>query len=309
MNILMNDLPSFPDFVSLDIKHKEALQTVAEQFPAYSDFNFVSLFSWDTAGRISISNLYDNLVVLFSDYINGKAFLSYIGNNRHEATLDRLFNYCEETNTTPVLRLIGEEVVRGLPPSISKKYTIEEDKDSHDYILSVQDLSEFGPIYHRKKNVYNRFVRNHGHESRCVRLDLSLPHTIKDIEEVLAAWQRSRNKTDEEVKNEFTAIRRCLTIASELNVLAFGTYVNGHLIAFTIFEIVPGQTAMLHFSKANVEFEGVFEHLKHNFAKHLSTMDVKFINYEQDLGIEGMRRDKESYKPVHFLKKYVIKKK
>jgi hypothetical protein len=302
----MDTLPVFPNFVALDLSHKKMLRAIAERFPAYSDFNFVSMFSWDTQGTVGVATLYGNLAVRFSGYTDSTTFLSFIGANKVPETIETLLDYCRKAHIPPCLQLIPQSVIDALSASAHTRYTIQEDRDNHDYILSVKNLSEFGTLYKRKKNAYNRFMRNYSGHFVCKQLDLGSSKIVQQIGKVLADWQRTRGKSDDEVKNEFAAIRKCLKHAKELDVLAYGTFVQDELVGFTLFEMVPGQTAILHFAKANVTFEGVFEHLKHNFAKHLTTMDAKYINYEQDLGVAGMRREKESYKPVDYLKKYTI---
>jgi uncharacterized protein len=119
-------------------------------------------------------------------------------------------------------------------------------------------------------------------------------------------WQKSRSKSDDDVRQEFVALRRDLQHAKQLGIQSYGTYLDGKLVAFNIFEITHDRLAMVHFDKANVNFEGVFEHLKQNFAKHLASLEIKHINYQQDVGIEGLKKAKNSWQPIGFLKKYTI---
>ena len=61
-----------------------------------------------------------------------------------------------------------------------------------------------------------------------------------------------------------------------------------------------------HFEKADPKVEGLYQYLKHAVALNLSERGVKYMNIEQDLGVEGLRHAKMGSHPVHFLKKYTV---
>ncbi|MEK7602963.1 MAG: phosphatidylglycerol lysyltransferase domain-containing protein [Patescibacteria group bacterium] len=301
-------LKKFPDFEPLDLKHKDVLKKIADGFPSYSDFNFVSLFSWDTKGSIAVSVCNENLIIKFTDYIDNSEFYSLLGTNRLEETIEILIKQAKKSGIRTDLSLVPESVVKKLKKAnFSDGLVINEDPDNHDYIISVGELVEFKTNRFRgKKNLLNRFSRQYGEGSESLELDLRDVKTQKEIIQLLSDWQSSRNRQDHEVHNEFQAIRRSLDNHHYLEIKGFGVRYNDKLIAFTLFEVLKNKVAIIHFDKANVHFEGIFEHLKHNFAKHLAQMNIELINYEQDLGIEGLRRAKQSYHPVNYLKKYTI---
>jgi hypothetical protein len=302
----VDTLPAFPDFVKLDIDHKDLLREIAEQFPPYSDFNFVSLFTWDTEGSIALATLHNNIVIRFSDYSDGSEFLSLLGINELVKTIDEVFKHCEQNGLTPELKLIGEAVIEALPESAAYKYIVNEDRDNHDYILSAINMSDLTKLHPAKRTKYNRFVREYGEKSECIQLDLQTFEVRNEIKQLLKEWQIERGRNDSEVKKEFIAINRCLEHATELNMMGYGTYISNKLVGFTLFELVNNKTAMLHFGKTNTAHKGANEHLQHNLAKYLKTLDVELMNNEQDLGIEGLRKSKEASLPVDFLKKYTI---
>ena len=65
-------IPQFPEFKSLELSDKKDIESFTKRFPPYSDFNFVSMWSWDIKEEIRISQLNGNLVVRFTDYLTGK---------------------------------------------------------------------------------------------------------------------------------------------------------------------------------------------------------------------------------------------
>lgn len=72
-------IPEFPQFKVLELSDKGDIEVFTKKFPPYSDFNFVSMWSWDIKGDMRISQLNDNLVVRFTDYLTGNPFFSFFG--------------------------------------------------------------------------------------------------------------------------------------------------------------------------------------------------------------------------------------
>ncbi|MEK7594419.1 MAG: phosphatidylglycerol lysyltransferase domain-containing protein [Patescibacteria group bacterium] len=302
----MNHLPVFPDFVQIDVSHKQSLRAIADNLPPYSDFNFVSMFTWDIDDSLELTTLNENMVVRFGDYSSGESFLSLLGTNDVVDTIDTLFDYCRQHGLKPELKLVGEAVIDSLSDEDRMSYIIEEDRDNHDYILSAVNMSDLAKLHPKKRTKHNRFLTEYGDKSMSKELDLGLESTTQEIRQLMAEWKLARGRDDSDTVREFTAINRCLDYASDLDVLGYGIYVDDKLVAFTLFEIINGDSAMLHFGKADISLKGSNEYLQHHLAKHLKGLGVEHMNNEQDLGIEGLRKSKQSSLPVHFLKKYTI---
>ena len=127
-------LPQFPDFKKLEWTDRHSVEQFTKEFPPYSDFNFVSLWSWNTKDKMMLSQLNGNLVVLFYDYITDTPFLSFIGRNKLSETAHSLIEYSTHHFQEPSLKLIPEIVATQL---CSEHFAVEPDENSHDYILSV----------------------------------------------------------------------------------------------------------------------------------------------------------------------------
>ena len=131
-------LPEFPEFKKLELSDKKDIEKFTSKFPPYSDFNFVSMWSWDTKGEIRISVLNNNLVVRFTDYVTNKPYILFIGENKIPETAHKLIIFSKENYQEDSLRLIPEEVANILS---KLEFQILPDLDSHDYIYSTEDLS------------------------------------------------------------------------------------------------------------------------------------------------------------------------
>jgi len=299
-------LPIFPQFEKLSLNHKEVLQAIANNYPS-SDFNFAGLFTWDVGENVMICSLNGNLIIRSADYVTHDIFYSFIGESKVDETIETLIDYAEKNIQNATLRLIPESVAKNISQA---KHQVTEDRDNHDYIYLVSDLAQLkGGKYEKKRNILHGFARKYPHNLKEEELDLNDEKVREDIEQVIKRWQVSRQKTDDDVKDELIAVGKALEHHKTLNIRAFGIYHRKVLIAFNLFEILPGKIAIGHFHKADVGYAGVYEHLTHNLAKHLATLEVETMNYEQDLGEEGLRRSKESFHPARYIKKYTVTRK
>ncbi|HEY4036804.1 MAG TPA: phosphatidylglycerol lysyltransferase domain-containing protein [Ktedonobacteraceae bacterium] len=302
-------IPVFPLFKQLDLADKEEFETKTKCFLPYSDYNFVSLWSFNTKKDIEISILHDNLVIKFTDYITTKPFYSFLGTNQVNETIDILLEFSKKNKLPSELKLIPEVCIGTLKDS--QNYTIFEDRDNFDYILSAKVLCDLsGHKYLVKRNRINRFKKNYDNHSISV-LDLKKDSTRDEIINLFHLWGKQKNQLRAEAEieltvNELTAIKRLLDDANLLNLYSVGIYCNSSLIALSINELVQDSYAMTHFEKADTSYTGVFQYLKHITAELVYKLGILYLNYEQDSGIEGLREAKESYHPISFLKKYII---
>lgn len=299
-------LPKFPQFKALEIQDKDALNKITVKHPPYSDFNFVSLWSWDTEEEIELSELNGNLVIKFTDYIDQSIFYSFIGTNAVDETAVTLLKYSKKHGIKPELKLVPESVILALQKP--EQFDIKEDRDNFDYILSVNTLLESkGKNFSTKRNLIRRFNKLYGHKSGVKMLDLKDGAIKKEILDVFYAWEKSRGKGREETDAELKAVKRLLEHAEHLDLEVLGLFINNQLKAFSIYELIQDKHGTIHFEKADASVEGVFHYIKKVVVKELTKKEVSHINYEQDLGIEGLRKSKMLLQPESFLKKYTVK--
>jgi hypothetical protein len=105
--------------------------------------------------------------------------------------------------------------------------------------------------------------------------------------------------------SEDYAVRRALTNFNELDYMGGAIMVNGRMEAFSLGELLNPDTAVIHIEKANPDIPGLYTAINQLFAEN-GWPDTEFINREQDLGIDGLRKAKESYYPHHMVNKYTI---
>lgn len=298
-------LPKFPVFKRVSLSHKKFVEDFVQRFPPYSDFNFTSIWTYDTEEQIQLSMLNGNLIVLFTDYITNKPFLSFIGDQLLDETVEELLLYAQTNKLPHHLKLIPQSAIDAFP-NLTSKYVIFEDRDNHDYILSIKEIAELkGKKYYDKRNLINRFKKNYPYAGVKI-LDISKKLYQDEIKSLFMIWSQQTKKTIDETKTEMKAIERLFKIAPSIQCFAIGVYDNQKLVGFATYELTHKSHSVMSFEKGDRTYEGIYSLLNHETSKHLHSLGYRFINYEQDLGILGLRKAKTLWRPVHHLKKYVI---
>ncbi|HCS78274.1 TPA: hypothetical protein DIV55_00855 [Patescibacteria group bacterium] len=299
--------PQFPNFQKIQIADKPFFDSYLKSFPPYSDFNFVSLWSYnDGDNRFCMLN--ENLVIKLSDYMTNKPLYTFLGKKRVLNTLNTLIDFVSKMGVEPKLKLLPEFNINNSINSLQKHFLISEDTNSFDYILLIDNMVDLnGPNYKMHRNMIRKFSKQ-VKKFDFIELDLKEPFVKKQILNLSYYWAQRKGKTIEEAETELTAIKNLLNDFINFNLSAYGLYIDNELAAFFIMEIVHkhNRYAIGHFRKANTTYPGIFQFMDHKVAQALKKNNCIYFNYEQDLGIESLRKAKLSWHPAFFLKKYTV---
>ncbi len=204
----------------------------------------------------------------------------------------------------PFLKLIPE--INFNKEKVENIYNVAEDRDNFDYIFSSEELSKLiGQKYHTHRNFINRFNKHYPDATTKI-ISLENPATQKQIVDIFNKWAGGKKVSKEETKHELTAIKKTLENAGSFKLLCTGVYDGERMIAYMIADIDHPEYCDTHFAKADPKYQGIFYVLYNNFAKELLSLGYKYMNNEQDLGLEGLRYSKSQWNPVNFFKKYII---
>lgn len=290
----------FPAFKRLDIHCKDKIVQTTQRYDPFSDFNFISLFSWNIDDTTQFSFLNDNLIILLPDYITGKSAVSILGNNKVDETLKAILSLKKE------IKLVPEIVIDSIKDK--SKFIISEDPDNHDYIYNLEYLSYFsGSTYKGKRKRLNRILREHGDSIELSTIDTGGKNLSERILRIYDNWAADSLKDEIDVANERKALVRLLNHAKHFPELAISFMTKDSTdIGFSINERAHEKTATCHFQKTILENQNFDILLTNYVSKQMYQYGSSFINWEQDLGIPGLRSFKKSYNPARLLHKYRI---
>ncbi|MFA6253723.1 MAG: phosphatidylglycerol lysyltransferase domain-containing protein [Candidatus Paceibacterota bacterium] len=300
----MTKIPEFPQFKELELTDKMSVEKLTRKFKPYSDFNFSSLWAWNIKTKTKISKLNDNLVILFNDYISNQPILTFIGINKIVETTDTLFRFADEHKYNGALRLIPQEIAETMPKS---SFSVMADQDSFDYIYPIANLANMNnwPKSGSRKKI-KQFIKRH--PNYLVKL-ASIQKINRDEHlKMFQKWAENKDIPNCFELNEYKAFKKFLEL-EDGKIKVVSLYVDDVLVGFTVYEIQTDEYVLSHFAKANTKFHsGTNDVLNWEEAKLLDTQGFKYYNWEQDLGLLGLRKSKEKYKPSFFLKKFTVKK-
>ena len=295
-------IPNFPKFKKLELSDKKEIEKITREFVPYSDFNFANMWAWDIHQKMKISKLNGNLVVIFYDYINNKPFISFIGTRDVSLTTEQLITYSKKNFKLNKLKLIPKVVISKLD---KKEFKLIEDRDHHDYVYSISHFIEMnrwpGSGISQRIRQFLKAFPNH-----------SVKHmNLKDINKkeyinIFKKWSNNKDLGKHFELNEFKAFERFLKL-DDKNIKALSLHVDDKLIGFTMYEMLQNNYSISHFIKSDVEHHrGINDILNWEEAKELHCNKVKYHNWEQDLGLKGLRYSKEKYSPSFFMKKFTV---
>ncbi|MDR1658673.1 MAG: phosphatidylglycerol lysyltransferase domain-containing protein [Deltaproteobacteria bacterium] len=264
-----------------------------------SDANFSNMFIWQGFYHFSWTRFHDCLCVI-SNPENGTPFaLPPLGQGDQLAAAE----FLAEQMTEPKLSRVPEDLAKIIAEA-HPDWTIQDDIDNFDYVYSAEKLINLsGRRMHQKKNHYNNFIQNNHFEL------LEVTEGLHDqLAEVEAKWLVSKTEkigADSHLQMEKEAVHLLLENFRTLEVCGLAIKINDRIEAFTLGESLNEETALIHVEKGNPEIRGIYVALCSFFCKN-NFSDKIYINREQDLGLPGLRKSKESLKPAYMAKKFNV---
>jgi hypothetical protein len=294
------------DFKKLSIDDLDIIEQFTAHYLPYSDFSFLSLFTYNTKETLEYCFIDNNLVIKFEDYTSDAQFFSILGSTNIEKNIGELMDLSSQLGLEPSLGLIPETTIDAAP-GLSQGYIITEDRDNFDYIVVSKDIAELSvEEFPKKRHLIDKFMTQYPH-CEGATIDLTSSSSRKAILDTFSAWKTINNKSEHEVTTEYVAVKRLLDNHHHFPQLhAVGIYDGYRLVAFNTFEVANDGYGISSFQKADKNYDGIYAYLTHVMAKKMVKLNCEFINFEQDLGIEGLRSSKLSWHPVNFLKKYTV---
>jgi uncharacterized protein len=290
------------EFKNLETKDKDIFGKYLKPYKFKTcEYSFTNLIIWKNSLDIKYAVYKDALIIKKKDFDGRYHFMQPIG-YREEDFIDIInllikekddsFNYlfrCAEEDFTLKLKEIDSNLI------------IEEDRDNFDYIYNSSDLIKLsGKKLHGKKNHYNKFIKTYEYTLSPIDKE-----TIPLCIDAARAWCRLKNCKGY-LREELQGIEYILENKNDVPFDGMAVFVGKKLSAFTIGEKVNSDMAIIHIEKANPETDGLYSFINKTFVEKYYS-DVPYINREQDLGLEGLRSAKLSYKPIKLEKKYAIK--
>jgi hypothetical protein len=301
MDDLWDGVAEFPQFTELTLEDKPLFEQLFTRVPpVISEFTFTNLFIWRHNYRPKISRL-KNFLCLLSDQGKNSFFFPPIGSGDAMECFRSLLKYLGNKGIFPKIARVPETMVTQIDWKTSGMKP-ELDRNQCDYVYLVQDMVELkGRKYHRKRNHIKQFQEKYSYQY----IPLT-PEWVPQCLQLQAEWCDLKNcEVNPGLDNESLATREAFTHFEEVGVKGGAILIHGKVEAFTLGDSLNPETIVIHVEKANPAYEGLYPTINQAFLKYQGA-GFTYVNREQDLGEEGLRKAKESYFPHHMVNKYTI---
>jgi len=279
-------IPSFPQSAELTLMMRQVLHPRLQKLTeGISEFTFANLYLFRETHQYRIAELANGLLILTGRDKGIPFFMSPFG-LPEKNTLEGLFHDFHS------MKCVSQPQALELSRD---GFRVEEDRDNFDYLYLRENLANLkGRKYSKKRNQIKAFISNYEYEGRPLLEELK-----QEAFSILEKWRQGRNDP-----GDYSAAREALEYMEELQLCGGIYYADGNPAAYSLGEeLMDGRSFVIHFEKAVEGYKGLWQFVNKSFASILPEK-YTYINREQDLGSEGLRSAKLSYKPAGFIKKY-----
>ena len=268
-----------------------------------SESSFSTMYMWQHYANVKY---YMENGIVYSLFLKGNgefsSFMPYGKNRNTIESVDKIYDLLSKLNSPVEINLCTDDFVDFLINSNKYNVNVTECRNSFDYVYKTQDLINLsGRKYHSKKNHINSFKKKYEYEY-CTYDASMKEECLLFCENVL---KQHYMMDDSGFQTEFHSIKKTLEHLDVLNLKCGLLILENNIIALTVGERLNDDYALIHIEKADYKYRGAYSVINNLFLKN-EFYDTKFVNREEDMGIEGLRIAKQSYHPCEMIKKYKV---
>lgn len=269
------------------------------------DFCFANLYTWNTRFKTLFVIQQETLFMRFEELDGQIYYMMPVGKMRLKDALNIMLQDAEENNIPFQMKGISDQMWAEIETEMPQKFEFIHDRNNDEYIyLSEKLINLSGKKLQSKRNHINRFKKDNPNWHY-----FPLTTTADYIEciHMLDEWEgHNRPLDDNSLKYDYIATKMMLNNFDELQLKGGAIRVNGKMVAFTIGEPLTQDTFVVHVEKAYNEINGAYTIINQQFIENEAS-EFKYINREEDMGVDNLRKAKMSYEPEILLLKGIVK--
>ena len=265
------------------------------------NYSFANLVMW---GRQRAA-IVEGFLVIFSQFDRRAVYSFPIGQGDPKPALDAIMADACGRGIPCCLGVLAKKDCDVLESLYPGRFRIHADRDSFDYIYDIQDLSELrGRKFQRKRNHLHRFRDAYPD----YRAEPITPEDLPALREMTENWFAQRLAADplEDFHLERLALKRAFDHYEELGLEGLVLRDGQRILAMTVASPLSEDTMDVHYEKALLDVEGAYNAINFEFARYLRDRypALRWLDREDDMGLEGLRKAKLDYRPHHLVEKY-----
>lgn len=262
------------------------------------EFSFATLFMWRKYYNNEIAFAHHTM---YRRSVSAETIYSVPLGDDLDAGLEAIRELQHDKSEPLQLYVIGEEQKSEVEAVFPGRFRFEESPADFDYIYRTEDLANLsGRKYHGKRNHIAAFDARYNWSYETIDA-----HNRDEAYDMVRRWCREKgNCSDPGLRSERHAAREVLDNMEVLQVRGGLLRVDGEVAAMTYGSPINPSTFDIQVEKALAAYPGAYTVINREFAARELLGKYEFINRENDLGLDGLRRAKQSYHPVLLLRKY-----
>ncbi len=294
------------DFKEITLNSEKAINSYIKHWNCENaEFSFAHMFIWGSDGKIQYAEK-DGFLFIKLDFPGEVPFFwppfpldkSY----DYSIAVKMACEYMRGIGVVPYFRSICtpfKEMIEEQCPDME----FHEKRNNFDYLyLSEKMITLSGKKLHGKRNHINKFLKTY---PDFVYEELTKEH-YEECMELYDEWCTDHKEVTITQFDERSSVERALLNLDELGLTGGIIRIDGVLKAFTVGEQVLPTMSQIHIEKAAKDIDGLYPLINQMYAQaHCS--ETEFINREEDMGLEGLRKAKLSYRPERMVEKYDVR--
>jgi hypothetical protein len=297
------------NFKQIELTDKKEIEDcLASNTYRSCDFSFTNMWAWAVKFKTMFAVKQRTLFLRFSETDRRTYYMLPIGKMPLKEALSEIMADAGRQNAPFLLKGVTPRMREAIEEAMPDVFDYMHDRNNDEYLYYSEKLIQLtGKKLQSKRNHINRFkkenpdweyypVTTHEEAMACLRM--------------LKEWESLKNLPDDDrsLEYDYMATKLMLQNIDCLNLKAGAIRVNGKLVAFSVGERLTDDTFVVHVEKAFGEINGAYAIINQQFIEH-EAAGFTYINREEDMGLEALRKAKLSYYPDILLQEHILREK
>ncbi len=289
------------DFKPLTLEQREAYTRCLMEVPERGcEYSFANLYMWGRQHWARVGDFW----VFFSQFNQKSVYPFPVGTGDIKPAVEAMIADAKMRGIPCRLAGLNQEDCAVLERLFPGRFRVHFDRNGFDYVYAIDDLADLkGRKFQKKRNHLNRFREAY---PDC-RAEAITPENLPEVEMLLEAWfaEQLQTRPHADFHMEKAALQRALKNREALGLESLVLRAGGQLCAMTMGSPLSAETFDIHFEKALSGWDGAYAAINWEFARFLREKfpQLKWLNREEDMGLEGLRKAKLSYNPARMTEK------
>ena len=280
---------------------RPAMQAALLESGKGCEYSFTNMRIWGRQQAAYVHGFW----VIFSQFDRKAVYPFPVGQGDVQPVLEAIIQDARTRGIPCCITGLNEENIAVLEKYYPGAFKVHCDRDGFDYVYQIDDLAELkGRKYQKKRNHLHRFRSQHP----AWRVEPLTAENLPAVQQMAQQWYEARQLHDPQGDYELEKTALCRLFAHFQTLQPEGLVLldGNEVLAFTVGSFLAEDTIDVHFEKAKEDVDGAYTAINQAFAQYLREKypQLRYLDREDDMGLEGLRKAKLSYYPDHMIEKY-----